>query len=127
MSGGVEGSWGAIPVTPSDPRSPKTADGYILAPLAVSPGHQKRGIASQLIENGIERLSELGSGVILVYGDPEFYSRFGFFPDHAGRFTAPYHLQYPFGWQGLALGDSDAPSSSLAISCVASLANPALW
>jgi predicted N-acetyltransferase YhbS len=47
--------------------------GYILAPLAVSPSHQKRGIASQLINSGIDRLSELGSGVLLVYGDPDFF------------------------------------------------------
>ena len=112
------------PVTSSDT---KEHLGYILAPLAVSPSHQKRGIASQLINSGVERLSELGPGVLLVYGDPDFYSRFGFGADRGECYTPPYQLEYAFGWQAMALGDFDFPSSEISISCVSSLCNPALW
>jgi putative acetyltransferase len=101
--------------------------GYILAPLAVRPAYQKRGIASQLIKSGVQRLSDLGAGVLLVYGDPDFYRRFGFAADRAECYSPPYQLQYPFGWQGMALGDFDFPSSSVNISCVSSLSNPSLW
>lgn len=101
--------------------------GYILAPLAVSPDHQRRGIASQLIRSGIQRISEFGPGVLLVYGDPAFYGRFGFRADRAECYKAPYPLQYPFGWQGVALGDLDFPSSPVSIACVLPLCNPALW
>ncbi len=59
--------------------SPVTADnhgewvGYILAPLGVMPGHQKRRIGSQLIESGIEWLTEKSVDVLFVYGDPKYY------------------------------------------------------
>lgn len=118
---------GHVAFSPVTIRDTKEHIGYILAPLAVNPHYQKRGIASQLIESGIDRLSALGSGVLLVYGDPEFYSRFGFSSDHAERYTPPYQLQHVFGWQGRALGDSDDRLSAVSISCVSSLVNPALW
>lgn len=99
--------------------------GSILAPLAVVPDHQKRRVGSRLVEDGIGRLP--GSGILLVYGDPEFYGRFGFRADAAECFTPPHALQYPFGWQGLALGEGEARRSTVRVSCVASLDHPALW
>jgi putative acetyltransferase len=118
---------GHVTFSPVTSRDTMEHLGYILAPLAVSPDHQKRGIASQLIKNGVERLSELGSGVLLVYGDPDFYSKFGFCVDCGECYTPPYQLEYAFGWQAMALGDFDFPSSAINISCVSSLSNPALW
>ncbi len=112
------------PVTISDTRE---LLGYMLAPLAVSPDYQNCGIGSHLIENGIERLSVLGTGLVLVYGDPKFYGRFGFRVEAAARYTPPFQLQYPFGWQGMELGVQKALRSAVNISCVASFSNPALW
>jgi putative acetyltransferase len=118
---------GHVAFSPVTTRDTREHIGYILAPLAVRPDCQKRGIASQLIEDGIGQLSASGSGVLLVYGDPKFYSKFGFTADHAEKYTPPHQLQYAFGWQGMALRDSNARSSAVAISCVSSLDNPALW
>ncbi|MCB1095720.1 MAG: N-acetyltransferase [Verrucomicrobiae bacterium] len=118
---------GHITFSPVTSHDTKKHLGYILAPLAVRPSHQKRGIASQLIMSGVQHLSELGSGALLVYGDPDFYSRFGFGADRGGCYPPPYQLEYAFGWQAMALGDFDFPSSSISISCVSSLSNPALW
>ena len=101
--------------------------GYILAPLAVTPTNQKQGVASQLIKSGVHHILEVGSGVLLLYGDPDFYGRFGFGAERAECYTPPYRLQYPFGWQGMALGDFDFPSSPINISCVSSLSHPVLW
>ncbi|MCU0748399.1 MAG: N-acetyltransferase [Akkermansiaceae bacterium] len=101
--------------------------GYILAPLAVSPDHQKRGIGSQLIKSGFERLAAMGSGILLVYGDPDFYGRFGFNVDLAAQYLPPYPLQYPFGWLGQGFGEFKAPSSAVPISCVSPLRMPCLW
>jgi putative acetyltransferase len=101
--------------------------GYILAPLAVSPGYQKCGIGSQLIKSGIERVSETGSDILLVYGDPKFYGRFGFSVDVAECYTPPYQLQYSFGWQGMALRAFKTRRSAVSISCVSSLCVPSLW
>ena len=118
---------GHVAFSPVTSRDSKEHLGHILAPLAVSPSHRKRGIASQLIKSGVERLSELGSGVLLVYGDPDFYSRFGFGAELGECYLPPHQLEYAFGWQAMALGDFEFPSSPVSISCVSSLDNPALW
>lgn len=49
-----------------------------LAPLAVAPGHQRRGIGSELVRAGLGRCGELGFGAVFVVGHPEYYPRFGF-------------------------------------------------
>jgi len=52
--------------------------GYGLAPMAVRPDAQRRGVGSSLVRAGIERIARLGAPFILVIGHPEFYPRFGF-------------------------------------------------
>jgi putative acetyltransferase len=101
--------------------------GYILAPLAVRPDHQRCHIGSLLVASGIGRLSEMGTDFLLVYGDPEYYGRFGFSVDAAGRCVPPYQLEYPMGWQGVVLSERGIGASTLKLDCVASLRDPALW
>ena len=101
--------------------------GYILAPLAVTPDYQKRGIGSQLVEDGLQKLTTMDVEILFVYGDPKYYGRFGFNVDAALRYTPPYPLQYPFGWQALALRECEAEGSPLPITCVTSLCDPGLW
>jgi len=101
--------------------------GYILAPLGVMPEYQKRRIGSTLIESGIERLSKEGVHVLFVYGDPAYYGNFGFNADAASRYSPPYPLQYPFGWQAITLNESGFAESNVKLSCVASLRDPELW
>ena len=101
--------------------------GYILAPLAVKPAYQGRGVGSQLIESGKEQLLQLGAQLLFVYGDPAFYSKFGFHHDAADRYTPPYTLKYPYGWQACVLGECNMPKAPRAIACVASLSDPKLW
>jgi putative acetyltransferase len=50
-----------------------------LAPVAVRPGHQRRGVGSGLIQAGLVRLSA-STPFIVVLGHPEYYPRFGFEP-----------------------------------------------
>jgi len=59
-------------------KSDTSISGYILAPLAVSPEHKNKGVGSNLINAGIDMLTNDGVGVLLVYGDPAYYGRFGF-------------------------------------------------
>jgi putative acetyltransferase len=101
--------------------------GYILAPLGVAPDFQQRRIGSQLVETGIERLSNSGVNVLFVYGDPDYYGRFGFTRDAATGYLPPYALQHPDGWQALVLDDKASAESRLALSCAAPLRDPALW
>ena len=101
--------------------------GYILAPLAVSPEHQKQGVGSNLINAGIEMLTKDGVGVLMVYGDPAYYGRFGFKEEIGHSFLPPYTLQYPFGWTGMMLNGTDVPEEPIQFECVSSLSKPDLW
>jgi putative acetyltransferase len=101
--------------------------GYILAPLGVVPECQKRGIGSTLVEAGTVRLMEAGVNVLFVYGDPEYYGRFGFETDLATGYAPPYELQYAFGWQAVLLNEGSPVKPPASISCVASLCDPELW
>jgi len=113
--------------------SPVTIDangnwtGYILAPLGVKPAYQKRRIGSQLVESGIELLTKKGVNVLFVYGDPEYYGKFGFGFQTAARYSPPCDLQYPTGWLAVALCDDGFAEPTAKISCVAALHDPALW
>ena len=101
--------------------------GYILAPLGVKPDYQKRRFGSKLIEIGMQQLSKNGADVLFVYGDPKYYSKFGFSADAAERYIPPYKLQYPFGWQGITLKNCSIGKLPIQIACVTSLCDPALW
>lgn len=101
--------------------------GYILAPLAVSPDFQNRRIGTQLIQSGMQHLSDLGVHLVFVYGDPDYYGRFGFNPDAAQPYIPPYALEYPFAWQAVILNACRNDNTSVSISCVASLRDPIYW
>lgn len=66
--------------------SPVTLDGHPelrlmgLAPTAVAPAHQRKGIGSALVHAGLERCRQLGVGAVVVLGHPSYYPRFGFAP-----------------------------------------------
>ena len=54
--------------------------GYGLAPMAVRPDRQRRGIGSRLVHAGLARLREAGAPFVIVIGHPGYYPRFGFTP-----------------------------------------------
>lgn len=58
--------------------APDDCMGLGLGPLAVSPIHQRKGIGSQLVEAGIRTSASIGCSIMVVLGDPTYYSRFGF-------------------------------------------------
>ena len=101
--------------------------GYILAPLAISPEHQKQGVGSNLIDAGTDMLTKDGVNVLLVYGDPAYYGRFGFEEEIGHSFVTPYTLQYPFGWTGMMLNDTPVPEQPIQFECVSALSKPDLW
>jgi putative acetyltransferase len=52
--------------------------GMGLAPMAVLPDRQRRGIGSLLVRRGLEILRARGCPFVVVVGHPEYYPRFGF-------------------------------------------------
>ena len=51
-----------------------------LAPLAVLPDYQNKGIGSELVWAGLETCKLLGHEVVVVLGHSHYYPRFGFVP-----------------------------------------------
>ena len=72
----------------------ETDDGDIpaasLAPMAVLPDHQNRGIGSELVERGLEHCRDLGERIAVVLGHPDYYPRFGFRPELAADLDSPW-------------------------------------
>ena len=118
---------GYVSYSPIFLKSDSGISGYILAPLAVSPELQKQGAGSRLIKSGIDMLSADGVDVLLVYGDPEYYGRFGFREEIGRSFVPPYPLAYPFGWLGMMLDETAIPETPLKFECVAALSKSDLW
>ncbi len=52
--------------------------GVGLAPLAVAPDAQRRGVGGALVSAGLARCRAAGCGFVAVLGDPAYYGRFGF-------------------------------------------------
>jgi putative acetyltransferase len=53
-------------------------EGMGLAPMAVLPRFQNRGIGSKLVNEGIRMLGETACPFIIVLGHENYYQRFGF-------------------------------------------------
>lgn len=87
--------------------TPATASGAaaparILAPLAVTPSRWRQGVGAGLVHAAFDHLRTAGVGAVFVFGDPRYYSRFGFAaarlrglippqpiaPEHADAFLA---------------------------------------
>lgn len=74
------------PSADDDARIPVLA----LAPIAVLPPHQGRGIGSALMRETMDRADMLEEPFTVVLGSPPFYARFGFQPAFQLGVTGPY-------------------------------------
>jgi putative acetyltransferase len=64
-----------------------------LAPMAVAPEHQRKGIGSALVRAGLADCRRLGFGAVVVLGHPGYYPRFGFSP--SARFGIACEYEVP--------------------------------
>ena len=63
-----------------------------LAPMAVDPDHQRMGIGSALVREGLAQCREIGAYVVVVLGHPTYYPRFGFKPALAFGIGCEYEV-----------------------------------
>ncbi len=64
--------------------------GVALAPLAVKPQFQNRGIGGELIKEGHRIAKELGYGFSVVLGHDRYYPKFGYQPAKQYSIIAPF-------------------------------------
>jgi putative acetyltransferase len=63
-----------------------------LAPMAVAPERQRKGIGSALVRAGLEQCRQLGFVAVVVLGHPEYYPRFGFLPSSRFGIDSEYEV-----------------------------------
>ncbi len=98
----------------------------LLAPLAVAPAHQWKGIGRALVEAGMERLRDTQIAVVCVLGDPGYYGRLGFAPETAIAPPYPLPAAWRDAWQSRTLIDkAQAPRGRLLVPFP--WQDPALW
>jgi putative acetyltransferase len=64
-----------------------------VAPLAVAPAHQRQGVGSALMNEAIRLVEARREPLLLVEGDPRYYSRFGFRRSHESGIEAPADVE----------------------------------
>lgn len=81
-----------------------------LAPVAVLPDHQRKGVGTALILQGLAVLHDMGHGLVIVLGHPGYYPKFGFTP--ASRFGIRCPFEVPDeAFMALELREGAAPRS----------------
>jgi putative acetyltransferase len=68
----------------------KSVRALALAPMAVQPHRQRRGIGSALVRAGLRRARESGWQAVIVLGHQNYYPRFGFSAALAQSLKAPF-------------------------------------
>ena len=63
-----------------------------LAPMAVAPKHQQKGVGSALVKTGLEQCRQLGFDAVVVLGHPAYYPRFGFVPSSRFGIDSEYDV-----------------------------------
>jgi predicted N-acetyltransferase YhbS len=61
----------------------------LLGPVAVAEDCRSRGLGGALVRRAIQTARKLGYGAIVLVGDPEYYSRFGFSGEKTGALWMP--------------------------------------
>jgi putative acetyltransferase len=82
---------GHILFSPVSTTPSSDAQGLGLAPVAVKPSFQSKGIGTRLIREGLNQCKELQYDYVVVLGSPEYYGRFGF------KKASQFDLQNEYG------------------------------
>lgn len=101
----------------------------LLAPLAVLPDAQSKGVGSKLIKEGLRRLKDSGVELVFVLGHPEYYPRCGFTTAGVLGFEAPYPIpeEHADAWMVQALEEGVIGHVKGKVQCSKVLNQPQHW
>lgn len=101
----------------------------LLAPLAVLPDAQSKGVGSKLIKEGLKQLKDAGVELVFVLGHPDYYPRCGFTTAGLLGFEAPYPIpeEHAGAWMVLALREGIIGEVEGKVRCSEVLNQPHHW
>lgn len=101
----------------------------LLAPLAVLPDVQTKGVGSKLIKEGLNQLKNAGVELVFVLGHPDYYPRCGFTTAGVLGFEAPYPIpdEHAGAWMVQALKDGIIGNVKGKVQCSEVLNQPQHW
>lgn len=106
------------------------AHASILAPMAVIPEYQNKGIGGLLIKEGLKRLMEINVELVFVLGHIDYYPKSGFINDAARfGFFAPYPIpeEAAPAWMVQQLSDGALEKYSGTVRCANTLMKEEYW
>jgi len=102
-------------------------DAVLLAPLAVAPDWQGRGVGSALAREGLRRAAEMGFGLALVLGHPGYYPRFGFEPAEPFGIMPPYPVEPSEAWMVVELTPGTLEKAAGTVRVAEALMHEEMW
>ena len=101
----------------------------ILAPLAVAPEFQGRGLGGELIRNALRQLAEKKTDLVFVLGHPGYYPRFEFQPAGTCNLNAPFPIppQHADAWMVRELREGAIGTVQGRVMCADALNKPEYW
>lgn len=101
----------------------------LLAPLAVLPDAQSKGVGSKLIKEGLRQLKDSGVALVFVLGHPDYYPRCGFTTAGVLGFEAPYPIpdEHAGAWMVQALKEGVIGNVKGKVQCSDVLNQPQHW
>lgn len=100
-----------------------------LAPLAVIPEIQGRGVGGELIRDGLRQLADKDTDLVFVLGHPGYYPRFSFRPAGACGLIAPFPIpsQHADAWMVRELKEGTLGTVEGRVICANALNKREYW
>lgn len=100
---------------------------YLLAPVAVDPNFQNKGLGKKIIKYATKHLKTKKIDLLMTYGDPRYYSKIGFKKTNVSIVPAPFKLSQPIGWLMNKISSKKLPKLAKKPECVLPFRNKKLW